>query len=100
MIDYILEISYDTKRADVGEIVQARLYLTNSGGSATAERDGRTTISAYFESAADRLAAREILGGLDIELADGDRKRVDWLERYQQSLEPMEIGQGFVVAPD
>lgn len=29
-----------------------------------------------------------------------ERNRVDWLERYQQSLRPLLIGQHFVVAPD
>lgn len=29
-----------------------------------------------------------------------DRPRVDWLQRYEQSLEPIFIGERFVVAPD
>jgi ribosomal protein L11 methyltransferase len=34
------------------------------------------------------------------EMSEAERERVDWLELYQQSLEPMEIGARFVVAPD
>ena len=100
MIDYILEISYDTNRADLGDVVQSRLYLTNSSGSSSVDGDGRTTISAYFESPAGRRAARQLLTDLDVDLSDTDAERVDWLERYQQSLEPMEIGERFIVAPD
>jgi ribosomal protein L11 methyltransferase len=100
MIDCILEIAYDTNRADVGELVQSRLYLTKSGGSSISEEGGRTIVSAYFESAAERQAARQMLAGLEIEMADSDRQRVDWLKRYRQSLVPLEIGGRFLVAPD
>src|SRR5581483_80035 len=29
-----------------------------------------------------------------------DRPRVDWLQLYQQSLQPLFIGRSFVIAPD
>lgn len=88
MIDYILEITGDE------ELIHARLYLTAFTGSTSS--DG--TIEAYFDRAEDRAAAAELLGEFGLRAIE--RERVDWLERYEQSLEPMVIGERFVVAPD
>src|SRR5438874_2686555 len=88
--DHILEI--ETADEDV---VLARLYLTASTGSTSA--DG--VITAYFDSAHERDAAMEVLRDVG-EVRAIDRERVDWLERYQQSLAPLFIGERFVVAPD
>ncbi len=77
--------------------MQARLFLTRSTGSSSLEHAGITTLTAYFDSAADRDAARLAFG--DFEVHADDRPRVDWLERYEQSLEPMLIGRSFIVAP-
>jgi ribosomal protein L11 methyltransferase len=99
--DFILEISFDARDAALEEIVQSRLYLTPSTGSSSIEINGTTTISAYFDSAGDRdAAAQEMTDVEGIEIHAADRDRVDWLERYQQSLEPLFIGERFVVAPD
>lgn len=101
MKDFILDISFDARDAALEELVQSRLYLTPSTGSSSAEANGTTTISAYFNVAEERdEAARELVGVEGIELAVADRERVDWLERYQQSLEPLFIGERFIVAPD
>jgi len=78
--------------------VQARLFLTRSTGSSSVEHGGTTTLTAYFGSREDRDAARNQFREFDV-LVD-DRVRVDWLERYEQSLEPLFIGSRFVVAPD
>jgi ribosomal protein L11 methyltransferase len=103
--DFILDISLNARDAArdaaLEELVQSRLYLTPSTGSSSSEVNGTTTISAYFDTAADRdEAARELAAIEGIELAVADRERVDWLERYQQSLEPLFIGDRFVIAPD
>jgi ribosomal protein L11 methyltransferase len=90
LLDYILEI----EGADE-DVIVARLYLSASTGSTSA--DG--IISAYFESADDRAVAIDALRDLG-EIRTIDRERIDWLERYQQSLEPLFIGDRFVVAPD
>ena len=55
-------------------------------------------LSAYFDTAEDRDAAIEALR--DFELHAYEREREDWLARYEQSLEPLLIGDAFVVAPD
>jgi ribosomal protein L11 methyltransferase len=99
--DYILEISFDARDAALEELLQSRLYLTPSTGSSSNEINGTTTISAYFDTADDRdEAARELTEVAGIELHASDRERVDWLDRYQQSLEPLFIGEQFLVAPD
>jgi ribosomal protein L11 methyltransferase len=99
--DFILEISFDVRDTALEEIVESRLYLTPSTGSSSIEINGTTTVSAYFDTAGDRdAAAREMADVEGIELLAADRERVDWLDRYQQSLEPLFIGERFVVAPD
>ena len=98
MPDFILEISYESSLDD---IVQARLYMTASLGSSSVEGPaGTTTTSAYFDSPAARDAAAIVLDGLAVELRTVDRDRVNWLERYEQSLHAIEIGERFLVAPD
>jgi len=90
-VDYLLEIACAPEDED--EIL-AMLFLTRSTGS-TAD-DG--VITAFFENAKDRDEAADQLRDLDVTPVDVDR--VDWLARYQQSLEPILIGERFVVAPD
>jgi len=92
MRDFILEIFFDGEGEE--ERIQAQLFLTKSTGSTSS--DG--VIAAYFDSSDDREAAAQLLG--DFELQNVERERVDWLEVYQQSLEPIVIGERFIVAPD
>jgi len=88
--DYILQISFDPENEDV---IEGRLFLTRSAGNHLL-RPG--IIEAYFDSAADRDEAARLF-----EKAQAiERPRVDWLQRYQQSLQPLVIGKSFVVAPD
>ncbi|HEX7192503.1 MAG TPA: 50S ribosomal protein L11 methyltransferase [Thermoanaerobaculia bacterium] len=94
--DYILEVLFDTTNAALEEQVQSRLFLTASTGS-TSDDNG---VYAYFDDAASRDAALEAMRDLPVELRTTERERVDWLDLYQQSLEPMEIGERFLVAPD
>jgi ribosomal protein L11 methyltransferase len=99
--DFILDISFDARDAALEELLQSRLFLTASTGSTSQEVNGTTTLSAYFDSPEDRdAAADELRDVADIELHRTERDRVDWLELYQQSLEPLFIGERFVVAPD
>lgn len=101
MKDFILEVSFDSSDAALDDLLQSRLYLTPSTGSSSIGINGTTTISAYFDLADERdSAARELtdIGGIDLRATE--RERVDWLDRYQQSLEPLFIGEHFVVAPD
>src|SRR5581483_3351922 len=92
--DYILEIVVPSELED---IVQGRLFLTRSTGSMSM-REG--TLSAYFTTAADRDAAAAALGDLDLDLRPVERERTDWLELYQQSLQPLLLGRSFVIAPE
>ena len=101
MKDFILDISFDARDTALEELVQSRLYLTPSTGSSSSEANGTGTISAYFDGANERdAAAREFANIEAVELHASDRERIDWLDRYQQSLEPLYIGESFIVAPD
>jgi ribosomal protein L11 methyltransferase len=93
--DYLLEIVCDPKREE--EMI-ARLFLTHSSGSTTDDDGGRTIITAYFDAADARDEAAALFG--DVEVRAGERERLDWLQLYQQLLQPMFIGRSFVVAPD
>ena len=95
MNDYLLEIFCASEREE--EMI-ARLFLTQSSGSTTDDDGGRTIVTAYFDSAAARDDAAALFG--DVELRAGERERQDWLRLYQQLLQPIFIGDSFVVAPD
>jgi ribosomal protein L11 methyltransferase len=97
MTDYILEILFGTHDSALEESVQSALFLTESTGS-TSDDNG---VYAYFDDAASRDAAMDALREIDgVELRTADRERQNWLELYQQSLQAMEIGDRFIVAPD
>jgi ribosomal protein L11 methyltransferase len=101
MTDYLLDISFDASDASLEDAVEGRLYLTASTGSTSNEAAGTQTLTAYFDTPEERDAAAEALSDLDgIELHRFERERVDWLDLYEQSLEPLFIGARFVVAPD
>jgi len=92
VIDYILTIEFG-ELADEDAIL-ARLFLTASTGSTSTQN----TVEAYFDSAEDRQAAVALFGEFLVQSID--RERRDWLELYQQSLQPLFIGARFVVVPD
>jgi len=92
MTDYLLEITFDDPSDE--DVIQSKLFLTASTGSTSTE----DSVLAYFDSAADRDAAADVLR--DFETRAFERERLDWLEKYQQSLEPLFIGKRFVVVPD
>lgn len=96
MIDYILEIEIDPSLEDE---TLARLYLTSSTGSTTTDAGAQFVIQAYFDSVDEREAAKASMSDLAATFRTVDRPRVDWLEKYQQSLQAMEIGARFIVAP-
>ncbi|MEA2163986.1 MAG: ribosomal protein methyltransferase [Thermoanaerobaculia bacterium] len=101
MKDFILDISFDAGDAALEDLVQSRLFLTQSTGSSSADANGIAVISAYFDSASERDdAAEELRDIAGIEIHATERERIDWLEHYQQSLEPLFIGERFIVAPD
>ena len=100
MPDFILRISFDDSDGRLEDLIQSVLFLRASSGSTLSEEGGRATIEAYFDSAASRDDARRDLERPGLETASIDRERVDWLDRYEQSLQAIEIGSRFVVAPD
>lgn len=101
MKDFILDISFDARDSALDDLVQSRLYLTPSTGSSSLEANGTMTVSAYFDDADSRDEAAREFGDIDgVDLNAIDRERIDWLDHYQQSLEPLFIGEHFIVAPD
>lgn len=92
MIDYILAIEFENPADE--EVILSRLFLTASTGSTSSQN----TVEAYFDSPEDRDAAAELLREFELQLLD--RERRNWLELYQQSLQPLFIGARFVVVPD
>jgi ribosomal protein L11 methyltransferase len=94
MTDYVLEIAFPS---ELDEVVQGRLFLTRSTGSASMLPG---VLTAYFDSAADRDAAAEALRDLPLAVTSDERPRTDWLQLYQQSLQPMFVGRAFVIAPE
>jgi ribosomal protein L11 methyltransferase len=91
-VDHILAIRFDDPAEE--DVILSRLFLTAFTGSTSTP--GR--IEAYFDDAGARAAAAELLA--DYEQDSFERPRENWLEKYQQSLEPLFIGKRFVVVPD
>jgi ribosomal protein L11 methyltransferase len=101
--DFILEISFDADDRSLQELIDSKLYLTPCTGSTSREVNGTATVDAYFDTPEERDAAAAEFAELPantVELHVTERERVDWLEHYQQSLEPIVIGERFIVAPD
>jgi ribosomal protein L11 methyltransferase len=97
VIDHILAIELEDPADE--ELIQSRLFLTAStGNTTTGSTSTRNTVEAYFDSPTDRDAAVELLR--EFACISIDRERRDWLELYQQSLQPLFIGARFVVVPD
>jgi len=98
-VDYILSIPLGTDDS-LEEELQASLYLTACEGSVIVASESGTFLECYFASAADREVARTvILSRHSIAMTMSDRDRIDWLERYEDSLVAKNIGERFVVAP-
>jgi ribosomal protein L11 methyltransferase len=98
--DFILEMYFDAGDAAIEDSVQSLLYMTGSTGNSSIERNGTRILSAYFDDPIDRDVAAANLDDLAVEWFFEERERIDWLDRYQQSLEPLFIGERFIVAPD
>jgi len=98
--DFILEMYFDAGDAAIEDSVESLLYMTGSTGNSSVERDGIRILSAYFDDPIDRDVAAANLEDLGVEYFLDERERIDWLDRYQQSLEPLYIGEHFIVAPD
>jgi ribosomal protein L11 methyltransferase len=98
--DYILEIELASDPALRDEL-DGLLFLADSSGSyVVREDDGRIVLRAFFESAVLRSAAAERLAASEaLQLREVDERKTDWLEHYEQSLETLEIGTRFIVAP-
>ena len=86
--DYILAIPVGHGE----ELIEGKLFLTASIGSVVRGE----VVEAYFDSAGERDEAARLFAHSEAI----DRPRTNWLEHYEQSLEPLFIGTSFVIAPD
>jgi ribosomal protein L11 methyltransferase len=93
MTDFLLMLSYP---AEIEEVVSGLLFLSQSRGNVS----NGSGLTAFFNTAADRDAAADSLRGLPVTIRFDECDRLDWLENYQQSLQPLFIGRSFVIAPD
>jgi ribosomal protein L11 methyltransferase len=99
--DFILDVRFDSARADLEELVDQVQFTSAATGSVGSPEPGsEAVVSLYFNSAEERSEAASQLRQVDgLSLAERDQQRIDWLQHYEQSLEPMFIGSRFVVAP-
>lgn len=97
--DHILEIRFSGPELE--EMIEGLLYLTDSSGNVIEQDGDETVIRAFFADDDARRSAYLQLNELDdVALNSYDTERLDWLARYQQSLQPISVGKRFVVAPD
>jgi ribosomal protein L11 methyltransferase len=99
-LDYILTVEYEPGDAATEDRVQGLLFLSSCLGSTISERDGRTVVECYFAGEEERRSAAEMLAGEKVTLSTQQKPHVDWLQLYQQSLEPVVIGRSIVIVPD
>lgn len=100
--DWLLRISYPSDRRDLDDLVERVLFLSCSAGSSIEEHEGRTIVRLYFASKDLRDEALSMVpAGLEgLETVAEESEKVDWLDYYEHSLEPIEIGRRWVVVPD
>lgn len=100
--DLLLDITFDPDPA-LADLIEGALFLCNSTGwIASGEMSDRERLTAFFDSPDDREDARERVESLhsSVSATPRDEPRLDWLERYEQSLVAIEVGECFLVAPD
>jgi ribosomal protein L11 methyltransferase len=99
--ELVLRVSYPSDRRDLEDRVERMLFLSLSAGSTIEQEAGNTVVSLWFASVADRdEAAAMLLGSDGIDVRLEERPRVDWLDYYEHSLEPIPVGRRWVVVPD
>lgn len=100
--DWILRLSFPSNRRDIEDRVERVLFLSGSSGSTIDENGGRTVVRLYFETSELRDAADAMFPGAetDLEIELEESEKIDWLDYYEHSLEPIEIGRRWIVAPE
>lgn len=100
-MDYIVRITIPYGETELEEHVAALLFLSPSTGSTTDERGEGTVVEAWFGTPEERDQAARAMAAIEgVEIATFDRESVDWLDHYQQSLQAIEVGGRWIVAPD
>lgn len=100
-MDYLLEVTFSVDDAHASEAVEIVTFLSDSTGSHLVQSGRQALARLFFESRDARAqAVRMIRESSGLVLREVDQPSTDWLDHYQQSLEPIVIGDRFVVAPD
>ena len=99
--DWILRLSFPSERRDLEDRVERVLFLSASSGSAIDEIGETTIVRLYYSSAELRDEAVAMIpeGIEDLEIHTEQAETVDWLDLYEHSLEPIEVGERWVVVP-
>ncbi|MBW3670802.1 MAG: 50S ribosomal protein L11 methyltransferase [Acidobacteria bacterium] len=100
--DWLLRISYPSGRRDLDDLAERILFLSCSAGSSIEEHESRTVVRLYFTSRNLRDEALTMVpAGLEgLETVAEQTEKIDWLDYYEHSLEPIEIGRRWLVVPD
>lgn len=100
--DWILRLSYPSARLDLEDRVERALFLSRCMGSSIEENGEKTIVRLYFTTPELREEAEAMfpsdLSGLTLEREEAES--VDWLDFYEHTLEPIEIGHRWLVVPD
>jgi len=96
--DEVVEVRYRQSEL-TSEIVSATLWAHGCEGSIFDEDGHEMVVSAWFPAAgrAEAVDALNDLQGVNARVVQ--KRRIDWLEHYEQSLSPMLIGERLVIAP-
>ncbi len=98
--DLVLEIVFPEGRDDLDGLVTAYLFAWGSSGSVVESRGNSTVVVAWLPDASARDSAKSQLAQIDgVRVAETLRPRIDWLDRYEQSLVAIPVGERFVIAP-
>lgn len=81
------------------EVVSATLWAFSCEGSIFDDEGSDTVVTAWIpdDTRAEAIIALNALDGVSARIAR--KKRIDWLQHYEQSLSPLLIGERIVVAP-
>lgn len=98
MAELVLSAAYKASPA-LDDRVEAAMFLFRSTGSSIGGEGSKTEVRLYFETRQDRAEAEAYLRRIPgVTVTVFEEESVNWLDRYEQSLEPLEIGRRWIVA--
>lgn len=96
---FVARITY-TPAPGSDTAVESVLFLSECRGSSISGSETTTIVRMYFDTEAARSEAIRLLHRRDeLTIESLEEAEVDWLDLYEQSLEPIEIGRRWIVVP-